>query len=131
MSRTLVLVVVFLASTAWQAHQEYAQTGSSQTGAAAGQATVQGSPLRFNGGEDTQMNDHVSADAAGQSQTGPPTRTHATAKITVQNSEARPYDESAGPELMEVQLNETFAGDIDGESPVRALQVLCGHKSAT
>jgi hypothetical protein len=31
---------------------------------------------------------------------------------------------------VEVRLTETFAGDIEGESPVRALQVLRGDKSA-
>ena len=31
---------------------------------------------------------------------------------------------------MEVRLTETFAGDIEGESPVRALQVLRDDKSA-
>src|SRR5919198_867929 len=65
-----------------------------------------------------------------QSQTKPRTRTHAKAKITVQNSEAKPYDQTAGPALMEIHLNETFTGDIDGESPVRALQVLRNDKSA-
>ena len=58
-------------------------------------------------------------------------RARAEAKITVQNSEAKPYDQTAGPALMELQLNETFSGDIDGESPVRALQVLRGDKSAS
>ena len=58
-------------------------------------------------------------------------RTHAEAKIVVQNSEAKPYDQSTGPRLMEVHLNETFNGDIDGASPVRALQVLRNDKSAT
>jgi hypothetical protein len=31
---------------------------------------------------------------------------------------------------MEVQLSETFTGDMEGESPVRALQVLRGDRSA-
>jgi hypothetical protein len=52
------------------------------------------------------------------------TRTRAKAKITVQSSEANPYDQTMKPALMEIRLNETFAGDIDGESLVRALQVL-------
>jgi hypothetical protein len=59
----------------------------------------------------------------------PPHR-HATAKITVHNSQAQPYDQSMSPSLVEVRLSETFAGDIDGESPVRALQVLGDDKSA-
>ena len=60
----------------------------------------------------------------------PPTRTHAEAQIAVQNSEAKPYDQTAGPALMEVSLNETFTGDIDGESSVRALQIKHSDKSA-
>ena len=66
-----------------------------------------------------------------QSQTGPRTRARANAKMTVQSSEAKPYDQTARPELMEIRLSETFSGDIDGESPVRALQVLRDDKSAT
>jgi hypothetical protein len=66
----------------------------------------------------------------GQSRSGPPARTRAEAKITVLDSEAKPYDETVSPALMEIHLNETFAGDIDGESPVRALQVVRDDKSA-
>ncbi len=65
-----------------------------------------------------------------QSQTEPRTRTRANAKITVQNSEAKPYDETVSPALVEIRLSETFTGDIDGESPVRALQVLRNDRSA-
>jgi hypothetical protein len=32
---------------------------------------------------------------------------------------------------MEIRLSETFSGDIDGKSPVRALQVLRDDKSAS
>jgi hypothetical protein len=60
-----------------------------------------------------------------------PTRKHAEAKIMVQSSEEQPYDQSAGPALMEIHLNETFTGDIDGESPVRALQVRRDDQSAS
>ena len=63
-----------------------------------------------------------------QSQTEP--RTRAKAKITVQNSEAKPYDQTVSPALVEIRLSETFTGGIDGESPVRALQVLRDDKSA-
>ena len=66
----------------------------------------------------------------GQSQAEPRTRARAGAKITVQNSEAAPYDQTASPELMEIRLSETFTGDIDGESPVRALPVLRDDQSA-
>jgi hypothetical protein len=51
--------------------------------------------------------------------------------VTVQNSKALPYDQSASPTLLEIHLNETFTGDIDGESPVRALQVLRDDRSAS
>ena len=66
----------------------------------------------------------------GQSQNAR-TRATAKAKITVQNSEATPYDQTANPALLEVRLTETFTGDIEGESPVRALQVLRDDKSAS
>jgi hypothetical protein len=52
-----------------------------------------------------------------------PTRTRAKAKITVHSSEAKPYDRTAGPALMEVNIGETFTGDIDGESTIRALPI--------
>ena len=68
---------------------------------------------------------------AGETMTVPPTRRHAKAKITVQSSEAKPYDQTASPALMEIRLSETFTGDIDGESPVRALQVLRDDHSAS
>jgi len=58
-------------------------------------------------------------------------RARATAKITVQSSEAKLYDQTASPALMEIRLNETFSGDITGESPVRALQVLRDDHSAS
>ena len=74
------------------------------------------------------MNDRDSVHPIEQSQTE--ARTRARAKITVQNSEAKPYDQTASPALVEVRLTETFTGDIEGESPVRALQVLREDKSA-
>jgi len=61
----------------------------------------------------------------------PHSRSSAKAKITVESSEAQPYDQSAGPALLEMHLKETFRGDIDGESPVRALQVLRNDHSAS
>lgn len=56
-------------------------------------------------------------DATGPSQTD--RRTHATARaaITVQSSQAKPFDETAKPQLLELRLSETFKGDMDGESP--------------
>ena len=59
-----------------------------------------------------------------------PTRATARAKISVQSSEAEPYDQTTGPALVEVRLIETFSGDIEAQSPVRALQVLRDDKSA-
>lgn len=58
------------------------------------------------------------------------TRMRAEAKIAVQASHATPYDDTS-PALMEVRLRETFAGEIDGESEVRALQVRRDDRSAS
>lgn len=58
-------------------------------------------------------------------------RARAEATITVQSAEAKAYDDTESPALMEVRLNEIFAGDIEGESPVRALQVLRNDKTAS
>ena len=77
------------------------------------------------------MNGHESIHAIGQTQTERRTRVRAKAKIAVQSSEAKPYDQTASPALMEIRLNETFTGDIDGESPVRALEVLRDDHSAS
>src|SRR5258705_342362 len=59
----------------------------------------------------------------------PRTLARSKAKVTVQRSEAKPYDQTVGPALMEIHISET-TGDIDGESPVRALQVQRDDKSA-
>ena len=60
----------------------------------------------------------------------PRTRSHARAKITVQHSDAKPYDQSVSPALLEIDISEVFSGDIDGESTVRALQAQSQNKSA-
>jgi len=60
-----------------------------------------------------------------------PAHTRAKAKITVQSSEAKPYDQTASPALVELRLNETFTGDLDGESPVRAFEVWRDDRSAS
>jgi Protein of unknown function (DUF3224) len=73
------------------------------------------------------MTEHGSKGANG----APRTRVHATAKITVHSAETTTYDQTAGPALVEVRLRETFAGDLAGESPVRALQVLRDDRSAS
>ena len=77
------------------------------------------------------MNHRESTNPIGQFQTKPRTRARAEATITVQSSEAKPYDQTASPALMEIHLSETFTGDIDGESPVRALPVLRDDRSAS
>jgi hypothetical protein len=64
------------------------------------------------------------------SKSEPKVRKHAEAKIVVRNSESQPYDQTS-PGLSEIQLIETFTGDIDGESSVRALQVLGEGHSAS
>src|SRR5260370_10059328 len=95
-------------------------------------------PVSFNGAvmwrqyneRRAQMNDHESIHAVGPPSAEPRTRTRGQAKISVQSSEATPYDPNARPTLMEIRLSETFTGDIDGESPVRALQVLRDDHSA-
>ena len=80
--------------------------------------------------EAERMNHHPSVPSNGQSNRQPPKRAHAETRITVQNSEAKPYDQTEGPALMEIDLSETFTGDIDGQSLVRALQVLRDDHSA-
>ena len=62
---------------------------------------------------------------------GPLTRTRAKATISVRSSEATTYDQTVSPVLMEVRLSERFTGDIDGDSPVRAFQVMRGDRSAS
>jgi len=76
------------------------------------------------------MNEHESFHAIARSKEMPLKRVRAQAKITVQSSEAKPYDQSVSPALIEIRLIETFTGDMDGESPVRALQVLRDDHSA-
>ena len=79
------------------------------------------------------MNDPESTNTVGQPgqpQNKLPARTKAEAKITVQSSEVKPYDQTTSPALIEIRLTETFTGDIEGESPVRALQVLRDDHSA-
>jgi hypothetical protein len=95
-------------------------------------------PVSFNGAvmlrqyneRRAQMNDHESIHPIGKIQATPRTRASAEAKITAQSSQATPYDQTASPALMEIRLSETFTGDIDGESLVRALQVLRDDHSA-
>jgi len=75
------------------------------------------------------MRGRAAAPAIGQPQDE--SRSKARTTVTVQSSEAEPYDQTAGVALRELHLTETFAGDIEGESPVRALQLLRDDKSAS
>jgi hypothetical protein len=72
----------------------------------------------------------VKSAQSGESQTEA-RRARAEAKIAVQSSEANPYDVTTSLALMEIHINETFTGDIDGESMVRALQLQRDDKSAS
>jgi hypothetical protein len=58
-------------------------------------------------------------------------RTHAVATIVVHHSELERYDDTTSPVLAELRIEETFTGDIEAESPVRALQLQHADGSAT
>lgn len=77
------------------------------------------------------MNDHPSTHALGSTNGKPRTRVRAEAKIIVEHSAAVPYDQSTTTALVEISLRETFTGDIDGTSTVRALQVRRDDQSAS
>lgn len=69
-------------------------------------------------------------------QNGEPTGKSAAHKqaemtITVQASSFELFDWSASPTLMEVRLDETFTGDMNGRSTVRALEAQRKDKSAS
>ena len=65
---------------------------------------------------DTQSKEQADMTNGQRSQAEPRTRLKAKAKINVQNSEVKPYDQTANPALMEIRISETFSGDIDGGS---------------
>ena len=77
------------------------------------------------------MNDHQSDHSVGSPNGKPQARVRAEAKISVEKSEATPYDQGSDTTLVEITLRETFTGDIDGNSTVRALQVRRGDQSAS
>jgi hypothetical protein len=68
---------------------------------------------------------------ASKSDAQPLSRSSVKAKIAVHNSEAKSYDQTSGPPLRELHLDETFTGDIEGESTVRALEVMHENHSAS
>ena len=77
------------------------------------------------------MTDPESVHATAHPRRELPARVRARAKITVQRSEAKPYDQTASAQLLELSLSETFTGDMDGESTVRALQIQRSDRSAS
>ncbi|SPE24971.1 exported hypothetical protein [Candidatus Sulfotelmatomonas gaucii] len=127
MSNTLILAAALLATTISPAGRDQTRTGSRQIEAMS-RATGQG---RSEPEEFAQMNNHESIQAVGHSQASSHQRAHAEATVTVQNSQAEPFDQSAEPALNEVHLTETFAGDMDGESSVRAFQVRLNQEYAS
>jgi hypothetical protein len=58
-------------------------------------------------------------------------RAHAEATISVQSSDAVPFDETASPSLIALSISETFRGDLAGESTVRALELLASDRTAS
>ena len=121
MSRPAIATVSIIALCSWQTAHAQLKSGT-HTAPPCGHTIT---PRQYSEKE-VQMN--AATSATGKSQTE--ARTRATAKISVQSSKANPYDHAAGPQLLELRLTETFTGDIEAESPVRALQVLRDDKSA-
>lgn len=66
-----------------------------------------------------------------QSRAAPGAHARAKAKVIVRNSQADPYEKGERPALVEIHLNESFTGDMDGESTVRALEVQRDNRSAS
>lgn len=81
-------------------------------------------PACAQSGKQTNMN-------TASSRTERRTRVRSKAKVNVQSSEIKFYDQTAGLALMEIHLTEYFSGEIEGESPVWALQVVREEKSAS
>jgi hypothetical protein len=60
------------------------------------------------------------------------TKRRATGHTAVKSYEPSAYDEMAdGPSLLEIRVNETFTGDIEGEGTVRVIQAARKDGSAT
>jgi len=77
------------------------------------------------------MSDGKSFNAIRPPRPGSQARRRAATRISVQHSRAEPYDRTARPALMEIRLSETFRGDIDGISTVRALEVARDDRTAS
>ena len=61
----------------------------------------------------------------------PQQATRAVATVVVTRSEAKPFDQDSNPALLEIALTETFTGDIEAQSEVRALQARRDDRSAS
>lgn len=131
MPKTLRFALALLVWAAWPTPREYRQTRSRPTAAVEGPPAVGSRPQDSMRKEATQVSDRRSTDATGQSEAKPPTRAHAEATIAVHSSEAKPFDQTEGPALVEISLSETFTGDIEGESTVRALEIRRNNQSAS
>ena len=59
-----------------------------------------------------------------QLESSPSLKKRATANVAVKNRESDRYDQFGGIDLVELRLRESFSGEMDGESEVRALQVI-------
>lgn len=57
-------------------------------------------------------------------------RIRARTKVAVQSTQSTPYDLEESV-LMEIRLRETFSGDLEGESLVRALKIVFKDQSAS
>ena len=55
----------------------------------------------------------------------------ATAEVTVNDTRRKKFAAIAGVELVELVLQETFTGEIEGESEVRALQAVRSDRSVS
>src|SRR5262245_16836761 len=59
-------------------------------------------------------------------------KTHATGRIEVKSYQPQPYEEvDDGPNLVEINVTETFSGDIEGDGAVRFLQAVRKDGSAS
>jgi len=125
MSFRIAVTIAIVSLSAWHAASAQAGTGANTLVPCEDISCGQSIDRR------AQMKDPESIHTGGQSQMQTRTRARAEAKITVHGAEANPYDQLESPALAELRLNETFTGDIDGESPVRALQVIRDDQSAS
>jgi hypothetical protein len=66
-----------------------------------------------------------------QSITAGRARAQAQANVAVQSRHSESFEQSDGPALVEIRIEESFTGGIAGQSTVRALQVVHGEQSSS